>query len=380
MRLVSAVALCCVLPVIGRVNGQVAQPAAIPVDLVLPFAPHPVTAEGQQHVLYELHVTNMGRSDLTLERVEAYADAGDACLVAYAGDALRAVLARPGTPGLADPRTLGAGLRAVVFLDVVIPAEATIPKGLRHRLVFAPTTPPAGVLQSVVDGARVAIATEPPTVLGPPLRGDRWLASHALSNASIHRRTLLAVDGRARISQRFAIDWTRIGADGQVFRGDPADNGNWTPYGAEVLAVADGLVVEVQDGIPENDPTASAKAVPITLTTVGGNYVVLDIGRGHYVFYAHLQPGSLVVRQGSRVRRGQVLARLGNSGQSDAPHLHLHLMDAPSPLAAEGLPVVFESFDLQGRVSSLRVFTDGTGWTPSERPIGAIWRCRWRTR
>ena len=212
-----------------------------------------------------------------------------------------------------------------------------------------------------------------PVTLGPPVRGGWWLASHALSNGSSHRRTLLAVDRRAQI-----IDWTRIAPDGQVFHGDPARNENRAPYGADVLAVADGRIVAVQDGIPENDPTALTKAVPITLKTVDGNYVILDIA-GVYVFYAHLQPGSFKVKPATLVRRGQVLARLGNSGQSDAPHLHLHVVDAPSPLAAEGLPLVFETFDLEGHVSSLRVLTDGTGWKPSDRHRSVATRCRLRT-
>lgn len=186
-----------------------------------------------------------------------------------------------------------------------------------------------------------------------------------LANTSSHRQTLLAIDGRARIAQRFAIDWTRIGANGQVFHGDPSKNANWAPYGADVLAVADARVVQIVDGIPENDPTSDTKAVPITLETVAGNHLILDLGDGRYALYAHLQPGSFAVKQGARVRRGQMLAKLGNSGQSDAPHLHLHIMDEPSPLAAEGLPLVFSSFELQGHVPSLRVLTDGTGWKPS---------------
>jgi len=201
--------------------------------------------------------------------------------------------------------------------------------------------------------------------LGAPLAGSGWLALHGLSNESSHRRTLLAIDGRARIAQRFAIDWTRVAPDGQVFHGDPSKNANWSPYGADVLAVGDGRVVEVQDGIPENDPTSATRAVAITLTSVGGNYVILDLGRGRYAFYAHLQPGSLCVRRGDRVRRGQVLAKLGNSGQSDAPHLHLHIADAPSPLAAEGIPMVFDRLAIQGQVPSLTVLTDGTGWKPT---------------
>jgi murein DD-endopeptidase len=347
------------------IGGQQERPAAIPVDLSVPFAPRPVSAESQRHLLYELHVTNFGRADLTLERIDVLGDKAN-IVATYEGEALAGVLARPGT-NAPDVRIIGAGLRAVAFVDVVAPAASTVPDALRHRLTFRPVTPPAGSQQSIVEGGVATVVNEPPVVLGPPLRGGGWLASHALSNASSHRRTLLAIDGRARIAQRFAIDWTRIGPDGQVFRGDPARNENWTPHGADVLAVADGRIVDVQDGIPENDPTASTKAVPITLKTVGGNYVILDIG-GTYVFYAHLQPGSLTVRPGARVRRGDMLAKLGNSGQSDAPHLHLHVVDTPSPLAAEGLPLVFGTFDLQGHVPSLKVLTDGTGWKPSGPP------------
>jgi murein DD-endopeptidase len=346
-------------------GGQQDRPAAIPVDLSVPFAPRPVAAEGQRHLLYELHVTNFGRVDLTLERIDVLGDA-PSIVASYEGDALSGILARPGA-NMPNVRIIGPGLRAVAFVDVIVTATSTVPRTVRHRVTFLPVTPPAGPQQSIVEGAVTAVITEPAIVLGPPLRGGGWLASHALSNASSHRRTLLAIDGRALIAQRFAIDWTRIGPDGQVFRGDPARNENWTPYGADVLAVADGRVVEVHDGIPENDPTASSKAVPITLKTVGGNYVILNIGSA-YVFYAHLQPGSLTVRRGAQVRRGQVLAKLGNSGQSDAPHLHLHVVDAPSPLAAEGLPLVFGTFDLQGHLPSLKVLTDGTGWKPSSPP------------
>jgi len=100
-----------------------------------------------------------------------------------------------------------------------------------------------------------------------------------LSNTNSHRRTMVVVNGKARIAQRFATDWTRIGADGLAFRGDPSKNANWSAYGAEVLAVATATVVDVKDGIPQNDPTADKKAVPITLETVGGNYIILDLGK-----------------------------------------------------------------------------------------------------
>ncbi len=346
-------------------SAQRVHPSGIPVDLVVPFPPRPVNAEGQRHMVYELHITNFGRADLTLERVDVLSARGDAILATFGGDTLTKMLSRPGTPAAADKRTIGPGLRAVAFIDVPSPVATPPPSRLLHRLTFTPLTPPNAPLQSIVDGGAVDVSAQSVISLGPPLAGSGWLALNGLSNESSHRRTLLAIDGRARIAQRFAIDWTRIAPDGQVFHGDPSKNDNWSPYGADVLAVADGDVVDLQDGIPENDPTLATKAIPITLATVGGNYVILDLGRGRYAFYAHLQPGSLCVRLGDRVRRGELLAKLGNSGQSDAPHLHLHIADAPSPLAAEGLPMVFRRMAIEGHLATKKVLTDGTGWRPT---------------
>ncbi len=358
-------------PALGGGGGAApisAPPQAIPVDLAVPFPPTPVNAEGFRHLIYELRLTNFAPVELSLRRIEVLDGLTGAVLAAWSEDALTGVLARPGPDKPADKTLIPGGQSAVAFLDVVTPITAPPLRALRHRLTFKPVMTVDLTTQSILEGAPVVPRSAPPVVLGAPLRGGCWIASHGLANASSHRRTLLALNGRATIAQRFAIDWIRVGADGQAFRGDPAVNRNWTPYGANVLAVADATVVEALDGVPENDPTSDKKAAPITLTTVGGNHLLLDIGGGRYVFYAHLQPGSLAVRVGDRVRRGQFIARLGNSGQSDAPHLHLHVVDGPSPLASEGLPLVFDSFWLQGRLPSLKPLTDGTGWKPTDRP------------
>jgi murein DD-endopeptidase MepM/ murein hydrolase activator NlpD len=77
--------------------------------------------------------------------------------------------------------------------------------------------------------------------------------------------------------------------------------------------------------------------------------VILYIGGGRYAFYAHLKPGGIEVKEGDQVRSGQRIARLGNSGNTSAPHLHFHVMDAPVPLGADhNLPYVFDSFVYQG--------------------------------
>jgi murein DD-endopeptidase MepM/ murein hydrolase activator NlpD len=90
--------------------------------------------------------------------------------------------------------------------------------------------------------------------------------------------------------------------------------------------------------------------------------VVLDLGNGRYAFYAHLQPGSLRVKPGDRLRRGQMLGLLGNSGNSDAPHLHFHISNGNS-LASEGMPYGFDSFEVLGTTDVDQIFTDG--WKPA---------------
>ena len=85
-----------------------------------------------------------------------------------------------------------------------------------------------------------------------------------------------------------------------------------------------------------------------TIQMAAGNHVVVDIGEGRFAFYAHMQPGSVRVKVGDKVKTGQVLGLLGNSGNTDSPHLHFHVMDGPSPLVSNGLPFAFNSLHRAG--------------------------------
>ncbi len=113
-----------------------------------------------------------------------------------------------------------------------------------------------------------------------------------------------------------------------------------------VYAVADGVVVDAYDGL---DPQVPLGRNPnITPEDITGNAIVLDLGSGRYALYAHLLKGSLKVREGDTVEAGQVLAQLGNTGNSDGPHLHFQVMDNRSPLNSSGLPYVFRHFTGRG--------------------------------
>lgn len=335
--------------------------SSVPIDVEVRIAPIPVKANGVMHVLYELHLTNFSARDVELVRVEVLDDSSNPRMLASYKDAdLTSRLALPGAGQVSDKRVIAGGMRAVVFIEVNFDKSTQIPAALQHRLFFRSADGPG---EDAIETARVAINRIPPPVVASPLRGDRWVALSGMSNTSGHRRTIVVVNGKARIAQRFATDWVRAGADGLAFRGDPAKLSNWSAYGAEIHSVGAGTVADVRDGIPENDPTADKKAVPITVDSAPGNYIIVDMGNGYFSFYAHLQPNSIRVKKGDRIRRGQVIALLGNSGNSDSPHLHFHITDGNSPLGAEGVPYVLEAFEVLGTLTSKALLIKG-GWKP----------------
>jgi murein DD-endopeptidase MepM/ murein hydrolase activator NlpD len=130
-----------------------------------------------------------------------------------------------------------------------------------------------------------------------------------------------------------------------------------------VFAVTDATVLMVRDGAPDNVPGPAASfrpLVPNSMATIGGNLILLDLGGGRYAWYFHLQPGSLGVKTGDRVRRGQPLARIGCSGDSNLPHLHFEVTTSPKVMAGVGLPYVIDQY---------RVWTADNIWQARSREL-----------
>jgi biotin carboxyl carrier protein len=263
-------------------------------------------------------------------------------------------ISRPGTQTpAAERQKLAGGARAVVFVWVPVTA-GTSPASLRNRVTVEQGTGDSTHTQQL-EGAVVAVAPMG-GLIGPPLRGGVWLAANGPSARSGHRRALIPIGGAPSIAQRFAIDWVKVADNDTTYNGDRLKNESYYAEGNDALAVADGRVVATKDGIPENVPGVNSRAVPITLETVGGNHVILDIGGGRYAFYAHLKPGSIRVKVGDSVKKGQVVGLVGNTGNSTEPHLHFHISDANSPLGSEGVPYGYESFEVVGHC---RAFNTG---------------------
>jgi murein DD-endopeptidase len=318
-----------------------------PVDITFGPPPQPVAISGALHLVYEIHLTSFGARPTDLLSLDVLGDNDSRPLATFSGDALQKIVWPVGSRGqAASTRSVATGGTVIVFLDIALPAQAPAPAVLHHRFKLSITID-TGPVESTFDAASISVVQGPAPILRAPLSGPYWVVENALATVD-HRRAFVAIDGKESIAQRFAIDWVRIGPDRRLLHDDPKSNTNYYGYGAEILAVANARVASLKDGLPENSGTTEGSERKITIENVLGNYIVLDLGDNHFAVYAHLQPGSISVKVGDKVTAGQPIARLGNSGNSDAPHLHFQVVNGNSPLAAEGVPYEFETFTQAG--------------------------------
>ena len=303
--------------------------------------------DGMDHVEYELLVVSVFPEPVTLSSVTVLDPAGKE-LMRIEGDALAAatqtLFAKTETP------VIPASAAVAVDVDLIVPPD-TVPERVTHRIAYTlkADSELAVMVDSLeVDAPEVAINRQPAMLIKPPVRGEGWLVSSGCCKPNIHRDLRIAIDGvRIETAETFAIDWAKV-KNGRIFDGDGSKVEQHYAFGEDVLAVADGTVVSIQDGKPETTPNVAM--IPETKEDYGGNHVILEIAPNVFALYVHLHPGSLTVKVGEVVKAGAPLAKIGNTGPSMGPHLHFGLSDKPDFFAGRSLPFVFDSFTLVGAV------------------------------
>jgi murein DD-endopeptidase MepM/ murein hydrolase activator NlpD len=323
-------------------------------------------------LLQNAAVINRGDAPATLAAVTLELWAGSELAQSHplAGAALAAQAARSGrlaASGMIEmftfqfsPRTLLGGAKAVGATRLA-PGEALLVghrafvlqgAGIDRLRLVARARSVSG--EPVEAHAELPIAAPPsPNAYGFPLAGT-WFVGAGASLHSHHRWV---------VPEEFALDIARLGEGGRTYRGSGERNADYFAWEAEVRAAADGKVVAVvdkfadpDDGLKRAGESAEAYAARVQqrqmalfaqgLEAIGGNVVVIEHAGGEYSHYAHLRQGSLLVGPGDVVKRGQTIAKLGNSGNSTEPHLHFQLSDGPEPLGSAGLPAHFEGIEI----------------------------------
>jgi hypothetical protein len=318
-------------------------------------APVPFTgSDGRTHLVYELEATNFSSGKTTIEKLQVLDPDTGTVVETLDAKQVAGRLQPAGLRSAAD--AFDPSMTAIVFLHLSFASAEEIPDRLAHRLVVKAEAAPPGQQEITETVAQTDVDRREVIVVGPPLKGSNYVAADSCCDATRHTRAALPINGQVWLAQRYAVDYEQLNSESRLFEGNKKKLKNWTIYGKKVYAVADGTVVKVIDGLPEQVPGVFPQG--ISPEEADGNSVIVDLGGGNYALYAHFKRGSIRVKEGGRVKRGEVLAQVGNSGNTVAPHLHFHVMNGPLSLASNGLPYEVDSFTLTGRTPGTEAFDE----------------------
>jgi len=174
-----------------------------------------------------------------------------------------------------------------------------------------------------------------------PVKGT-WIATDIYSSIDSHRWCY---------NSEFAFDLGQLNEEFMLISKEGMENEEYVHYGKEIVAIGDGTVIEAYNDFPEyslgyknkleRSHYDNLEKIHGPIPRSAGNYVVIEHANSEYSFYCHMIPNSVQVKKGQKVKAGEVLGKLGSSGNSNCPHLHFHLMDGANKLTARGLPCNF---------------------------------------
>jgi hypothetical protein len=362
----------------GRLSPIVVAP--IPQAAIVPVQ----GSDNRWHVMYELQLTNTlaGPADL-LGVTVVDADRGRPLLRLNADQLIAGEYLHTLTRTTAETTRFEGNQARILILNLSFRSRRSVPERITQRFDVEGSEPfnepptdiegetPASPtpINFRYAGGQVRTSRHSVPVLTPPLRGREWLSSNAPPGPTSHVNAIVGLDGKPQAAERWAADWIRIDPSGRVYTGDRTNPENWFGYNVPIHAAADGVVTATHDGMPNQVP--GTPAMGLTFAQLPGNYVAERIRGGFTAVYAHLVPGSVAVKVGQRLRTGQRVGRLGNTGGSLAPHLHFHIVNGSDVAASDGFPFVFNSFALAGQtdIAALGPGLQGEAAFPTEAEL-----------
>lgn len=330
-------------------------------SLLPSFGPIPYLASnGKMFLSYEIAITSISLQKIRIDKIQILDDADrNRVPRTIEGDSVSRVMML--AAGGADINELESSQAGTFYLDAWYDPSETTPGTIVHRIWG--TNLETGQPLPTVTGARMRVRSDIVVpIIKAPAKGPGWVCAEACCGRSHHRRTPISLNGEIYITQRYAIDFIRITESGRLFDNDGYDVKDWYVYGAELLAVADGVVISARNDLQEWVPGSGVK---VSKAEAAGNHVLVDMGNGVSYVFCHMQPGSVRVKVGDRVTAGQILGLVGNSGATDAPHLHMHMIGGLDVFQGRSMPWAFERFTVKGYYPSLDEMLSGDPVPPS---------------
>ncbi len=146
-------------------------------------------------------------------------------------------------------------------------------------------------------------------------------------------------------TQRYAYDFVILDENGKSYNGEFNKCDSYYCYDKDILAPADGVVVEVVNNASDSLIFPKSRFFS-RARHIAGNYIVIQHADREYSTLAHLKKDSITVKVKDVVSRGQCIAKCGNTGNSTEPHLHFQLQTNSSFYSSAGLPIQFKNINL----------------------------------
>jgi hypothetical protein len=310
-------------------------------------------ADGKVHLEFDLMTTNVLFAPVTLTSLVVRE--GDAELLRLEGDRLgAATITLNGAPPVVTLPPSGA---VVTDVDVILPTDSysDVPTSVTSELSYtmADDAQYRTLVKDLTVPATIEVPRGEPIEIDPPLRGAGWWAVNACCTPNSHRSFLIPSGGTVHAVETFAIDWVQL-VDGSPVKTDGSTVEDFHGYGQPIHAAIDGEVVLVRNDLPDAPLSDTSGGNPTIKESrdYGGNGVVVKINDHAYALYGHMEPGSVLPAVGDEVKAGDLLGKLGSSGNSSLPHLHFGIQETQDSFASNSVPYVIRSWTLEGTAAA----------------------------
>jgi hypothetical protein len=317
-------------------------------EMNVTFAPIEVkSTDGKVNLLYGVETQNFEKEGYALKDFQVLNAANETMLCSRSDTGKFMLIHKPASEGIPPEAYYYPfnGHLTYRFSIGLVLDPSQVPQKLKHRLVLSKDGK-----EKIIEGTETAVSKQAIPVISAPFKGEGFYAANTTTLANNqHPSYQMTYMCNTTVPERFCIDWNKFDDKGSPYHDDINNYENWYVYGQDVFAVSSGQVVYVNDGMPDQFPVGTITG-DINQYNSGGNSVIISTAVG-FTIYSHFKLNSVLVKMGQNVKKGELIGKVGNSGNSGAPHLHFGLNANFPWYISEGLPYYIDSLEKVGTLA-----------------------------